>query len=153
MCPICGVTYTSYQVFVIHTNTHKRRKQFAIKCQKEKVVDANSVEIDDFPEYKESVQIHENSQDVPAIPIPIVISNNQLENNEPNVYEINSSIQKQEALFALKLKSKHLLPREVINDIFAFCENIHASKVQLLSCQLEEKAPDFQDITQVTDTI
>ena len=41
-----------------------------------------------------------------------------------------------EGLFALKLASKHLLPREVINDIMRFCGNIHSIKLECISSLL-----------------
>ena len=56
-----------------------------------------------------------------------------------DVFAMNSIIEKFEARFALKLSSKDLLARQVVNDVFAFCSDVHSMKLELISTKLKEK--------------
>ena len=160
-CPNCEALYDTYQVFINHINKHRRRKQYNIKL--------DTITYDDF---EESNDLLENEQSFPLL----VIQENESQNfqndevdlesaSEPaahlenksskitNVSNINNTIQKMEALFALKLSSKHLLSREVVDDIFSFCQEIHSTKMELLTSQAREKSEDDEKINKTIDTM
>ena len=71
---------------------------------------------------------------------------NLTDNGQPsNVYEttdriseLHSSLEEMEAMFALKLVAKYLLTQEAIDDIFAFVENVHKSKVEIITDTLSD---------------
>ena len=44
-----------------------------------------------------------------------------------------------EAVFALKMVSKHNLSQEIIDDVLSFSNSIHKSKLELIGYQLEKK--------------
>ena len=63
-----------------------------------------------------------------------------------DIFALNLAIEKYEAKFALKLSSKHLLARTVVNDIFSFCSDIHAMKLDLITTKLKEKFADSSSL-------
>ena len=72
-----------------------------------------------------------------------------------NIPELNSTIKKSEALFALKCSSKYLLTREQVNDIFSFSGQMQSLKLELIKAYLHEQHADENDlnIRKVTETI
>ena len=69
--------------------------------------------------------------------------------------EKHSNIEQREARFALKLTSKYMLTRDAVADILTFCDEIHASKIDLINEKLEQKFSLEEDIgiRKVTNTI
>ena len=51
------------------------------------------------------------------------------------------------------MKSKHLLSREALDDLFKFQENIHSKKMDLLIHQLKEKSKECDNLDTVIDTL
>ena len=70
-----------------------------------------------------------------------------------SVSDMNSDIKRSEAVFCLKMKSKHLLSREALDDLFEFQQKIHSKKVDLLIQQLKEKAEECNELDKVIDTL
>lgn len=82
-------------------------------------------------------------------------NNREEENSAVRLSKMHRKICKTQSFFALKLTSKHLLPIHVVDDIINFNENIHARKIELISCQLQDKFGKNEnvEIDKVTENI
>ena len=160
-CP--NKSFTNYKTFNQHSNQHKRRNEFALENLNQSVIKNNHLIV-------ENTQIIENE--------PIVIDSDtfiedmtsshsdlndkDLQENvdltfrtEIDIQELGNNIDYIESLFALKLGSKYLLPRDTINDIIKHCNNIHSMKMEYVSEKLKENFVDKENlnIQQVTENI
>jgi hypothetical protein len=70
-----------------------------------------------------------------------------------SVSDMNSDIKRTEAVFCLKMKSRHLLSREALDDVFDFNQVIHSKKVDLLIQQLKDKHEECSELDKVIDTL
>ena len=79
----------------------------------------------------------------------------QASSSSSQVLRLHSSIEEMERLFALKMMAKHMLPRDVINDMLNFCEDIHSIKVDCIISQLKSNfgSENSVEIKKVTDSI
>ena len=160
ICPVilCGLAYQKYQSFVNHISRHNRREEFGVQATtliNSALAFDESVEnlstsfndfeqgddIDNFPDIGDQTFLPSSSHP----PQEIVVTEASL----------NANIEKIEALFALKLTSKHLLSREVVNEVMSFCQNIHETKMSLITHHLKKSLIDENNlkIENVTDTI
>ena len=74
---------------------------------------------------------------------------------KPDINAIHTAIDRVEASFALKVSCKDLLPQDVVNDIFAFCSQIHSMKLEVITSELKELFANKNNvkIQDVTETI
>ena len=70
----------------------------------------------------------------------------QVIKSHADISKLNSIIRKSECDFALKLTSKCLLPQEVVNDIFSFCQGIHDQKMEFISAKLKKTFIDRNEL-------
>ena len=172
----CKALLRLYKSFNNHVNGHQRRSEFVIDTQ-----DTNSSEPIDLPLQSDiskntDLPLESNTSDGIDLPLNSVITDSKnpyspisLEESQvlvqPNtsedrksasqVLELNSIIEKMETLFALKITSKHLLSRDVVNEIMDFSNQIHSIKVKCITSQLRANfgSDESVEISKVIDTI
>ena len=157
VCFHCAESFSNKQMFWNHVNRHRKMKKFKIDKVQENILE--TIESDEnFENYSDSEEIQTNSVD--SVQIDEVVDTLPLQACEPqstvhkmSVADMNSDIKRSEAIFCLKMKSKHLLSREALDDLFEFQQKIHSKKVDLLIHQLKEKAEECNELDKVIDTL
>ena len=171
-CPIaqCNKFYHLYTSLNRHLNDHIDSDEFDIKVEglalegleqnaeqqgAEPFIENDSDSIIEGTDTNLNVSLagsessHENIQE--TVNLPVLPSDHDM-------CEMSSKIEDIEALFALKVSSKHLLSREVVNEIFLFSEQIHARKIEYIKSHLlrnfanKESVP-IQDVTNLIDLV
>ena len=141
ICPVCGVDYHVYKTFSRHILQHKRREETNIVHEEHVIRTSVNVESDfdlnsiadlgsdiDLPEDSYTIDETNDSMSTPV--------NKSL--SPIDLFKLKWVIEKNEALFALKLTSKYLLTREAVNDIFSFSRDIHSLKMEFITSKLEQ---------------
>ena len=160
-CPICESSYKLYKSFSQHIVKHKLREETKINFEDnsdrisvdtESNIDLKSVAGSISDLHFELDENSENNNESNFIPNPN--SNNKTVKSD-DLFELNSVIEKNEALFALKLSSKYLLPIEVVNEIFSFNKDIHTLKMEFVTSKLKHSfsEEDTLKLCEVTETI
>ena len=157
-CPVCNLSYDLYEALNKHMNKHKRKEEFLVQREMlnlnesierndllfdDSIENDNEIASDTLQQERETNPLH----DQPTLPVQDSLNS--------SVFELSSNIEKFEASFALKLSSKYLLARNVIDDIFSYCANIHRMKLELITAKLNEKFDENPNINicDVTETI
>ena len=161
-CPNFDQPYNAYSTFNQHINKHIRRKEFVVKTTEniqplpdhnpnsnEDLVHREPLLVEDVEPNSISDSDSSHSDREHQIDLPV------LQEQDNDIYAMNSLIEKTEAIFALKLCSKNLLPQEVVNDVFSFCAQIHEMKLELITKKLNDMYVQDTDlnIQNVTDTV
>jgi hypothetical protein len=143
-CPVCAGTFDNYNSFTTHCNRHRRKRKFNLGVQATTLTSEPTDNVNDsILPYIENDALGDNGNQV-SVPNPVLEIRQDAANNQetstftPTSYSLNSTIEKKESLFALKLQSKHLLPREVINDILTYCGDVHSLKMECITSHLKE---------------
>ena len=134
----------SYQVYVNHINIHRKKKEYTIQKHQSGDCIQTVTEEGIFVADEELHILETNANPEPMT--GVTEESNLTDNDQPsNVYEttdrisqLHSSLEQMEAMFALKLVAKYLLTQEAIDDIFAFVENVHKSKVEIITDTLSD---------------
>ena len=166
LCPIaqCTKFYNVNQSLNRHLLEHSQKGQFALKVENlisdsEPVINQNQPELvsdnesnsQNTPQanasFDESLTVadsdhedQENATDQPDLP------------SNYDIIEMNNLIEKSEANYALKLSSKDLLSRQLVNEVFAQCANLHAMKLEFIENQLRRTFLG-QNSVQIEDVI
>lgn len=153
-CPLCiSKTFDLYTSFNRHINVHKRKKNFVSKPN-ENEISAEDLIVDYQEELVPEIEPDANENAVinvdNLIDLPIA-----QEVPKVDINALHSAIEKAEASFALKVSSKNLLARHVVDDIFLFCSQIHSMKMEVITNELKEQFPDNNTvkIQDVNETI
>ena len=64
-----------------------------------------------------------------------------------NKCTLDKVIQHTECLFALKMDSKHLLPRHVIDEIMSFSNQIHELKLEYINEKIKQNFSDKENVS------
>ena len=159
-CPVCQLSYKVYKSFNKHIVKHKTRKEISINLEENSERTSMNIESDtDVQSLAGTVsdlnlELDVNPEIISEINnLPLSQVSESVTANE--LFHLNSIIAKNEALFALKLSSKYLLPREVVSDIFSFYRDSHSLKMEFITSKLNQTYLEEENlkINHVTETI
>ena len=155
-CPVarCGRSYTAYRTLCHHLKSHKDLLAYELICQANKPEENRLPEEDilmECPEFDNDDHIHEESTSRNSAPEENKRRQEGQEQSSCASVELrNSRLSFRESYFALKLLSKDLLPREVLNEIFQFYEQSTDEKVSItLQALSESNLLDEDDLKDV----
>ena len=156
ICPFCSQQCNNYKYLSKHICAHRVLGEFSVKNSITiETTDANFTESDngqtssqivsddEQPSVLMDLELEtENQQEATSIVPP----QERAIKSHADISKLNSNIKKSECDFALKLSSKCLLSREVVNEVFNFCQGIHDLKMEFISAKLQKTFVDKHDL-------
>ena len=153
-CPVivprCNRKFQKYGTFNAHINEHILSEEFEIVAinlvldKSESFVSPDS----DIGELNVSLA----NSDSEIVDFSQLEGNAiNIDNEPPNIAStdldtLDKLIQHTEGVFALKLDSKHLLPRHVIDEIMSFSNQIHELKLEYINEKLKQNFSDKENV-------
>ena len=136
-CPVCDKAYERYKSFAWHMNTHRARGQVKL------IVVARPQEVlDDAIECFEELDFSEAGESTSGCLDRVAAATEELQEvTVHDIWTLNSRLKRNEAMFILKMISKHLLSQSAVDDIVSFAADLHSQKLNVvldvLNYQLE----------------
>ena len=166
--PMCKKTFQDYRTFNAHINQHIVYEEFdIIEINLVEDINESFVTPTDSGDIGElNVSITNSDNDIGELNVSItdseseIVDSNLLEDNatattidneshnavSTDLCTLDKVIQHTECLFALKMDSKHLLPRHVIDEILSFSNQIHELKLEYINEKLKQNFSDKENL-------